>query len=87
MYAHENQVENIKAAKEISILCDKATDVSMRKMFCVNVRFLPSDSSEPATKLYRLPPVEDGKADGLFESLRVTLEKDGISCESCQVRL
>ena len=48
-------------------------------MFCVNVRFLPSDSSEPVTKLYRLPPVEDGKADGSFESPRVALEEDGIS--------
>lgn len=79
VYAHENLVGNIKAAKGISILCDKATDVSMKKMFCVNVRFLPSDSSEPVTKLYRLLPVEDGKVDGLFESLRAALEEDGIS--------
>ena len=79
VYAHENLVESIKAAKGISILCDKATDVSMKKMFCVNVRFIPSNSSEPLTKLYRLLPVENGKADGLFESLRAALEEDGIS--------
>ena len=43
-------------------------------MFCVSVRFIPSDSSELVTKLYRSLPVENGKADGLFESLRVALE-------------
>ena len=49
--AHEKLVQSIKAAKGISILRDKATDVSMEKVFCVNVRFLPSDLSEPVTKL------------------------------------
>lgn len=71
-------MKNIKAATGISILCDKATDVSMKKMFCVNVQFFLSDSSEPVTKLYRLLAVENGKADGLFKSLRAALEEDGI---------
>ena len=79
--AHENLVQSIKAAKGISILCDKATEVSVEKMFCVNVRFLPSDLSEPVTKLYRLLPVEDGKADGLFQALGLALEEDGILWE------
>lgn len=48
-------------------------------MFCVSVRFIPSDSSELVTKLYRSLPVENGKADGLFESLRAALEEGGIS--------
>jgi len=30
VYADENLVESIKAKKGISILCDKATDVSMK---------------------------------------------------------
>ena len=66
-------------ARGISILCDKATDITMNKIFCVNVRFLPSGSTEPVTKLYRLLPVENGKADGLFESLKAALEEDGIT--------
>ena len=45
----------------------------------MNVRFIPSDSSEPVTKLYRSLPVENGKADGVFESLRAALEEGGIS--------
>ena len=57
-------------ARGISILCDKATDITMNKIFCVNVRFLPSGSTEPVTKLYCLLPVENGKADGLFEFLK-----------------
>ena len=79
--AHENLVQSIKAAKGMSIPCDKAMDVSMEKMFCLNVRFLPSDLSEPVTKLYRLLPVEDGKADGLFQALGLALEEDGILWE------
>ena len=50
-------------------------------MFCVNVRFLPSDLSEPVTKIYRSLPVEDGKADGLFQALGLALEEDGILLE------
>ena len=76
--AHENLVHSVKAAKGISIPRDKALDASMEKMFCVNARFLPSDLSEPVTKLYRLLPVEDGKADGLFQALGLALEEDGI---------
>ena len=78
--AHEDLLEEIKTAKGISILCDKATDITMNKLFCVNVRFLNS-SSEPVTRLYRLIPVEDGKADGLFESLRKALDEDDIKWE------
>ena len=70
VHAHEKLVDEIMQARRISILCDKATDITMNKIFCVNVRFLPSGSTEPVTKLYRLLPVENGKADGLFESLK-----------------
>ena len=72
--AHENLVQSINAAKGISIPCDKG----MEKMFCVNVRFLPSELSEPVTKLYRLLLVEDGKADGLFQALGLALKKMGF---------
>lgn len=45
------------------------------------MRFLPSDLSEPDTKLFRLLPVENRKADGLFEVLRLALEENGILWE------
>ena len=45
----------------------------------MNLRFIPSDSSEPVMKLYRSLPVENGKADGVFESLRAALKEGGIS--------
>ena len=79
--AHEFMVEKMKNGRGFSILCDKATDITMKKVFCVNVRFLDEDTLDPATYLYRLIPVEAGDADGLFNSLEEILKKDGIGWE------
>eukprot|EP00112_Aurelia_sp_Birch-Aquarium-sp1_P014236 Seg306.6 transcript_id=Seg306.6/GoldUCD/mRNA.D3Y31 product="Zinc finger protein 862" protein_id=Seg306.6/GoldUCD/D3Y31 len=76
--AHEKLVAEMKKARGFSILCDKATDITMNKVFCVSVRFLDQDSAEPVTRLYRLLPVKDGDADGLFDLLKAALEKDDI---------
>lgn len=77
--AHEALVNEIKSAKGISILCDKATDITMNKTFCVNVRFIEKQSSEPKTLLYRLLSVKaDGGAASLFQLLEEALKEDGI---------
>ena len=60
--AHERLVNAMKAAKGFSILFDKATDITMNKTFCVNVRFIDAESNMPTTILYRLLPVDsDGE--------------------------
>ena len=53
----------------------------MNKVFCVNVRFLESSRSEPVTRFYRLIPVEEGDATGLFNSLKNALEEDDLAWE------
>ncbi len=50
----------------------------MKRVFCVNVRFLDGEKMEPTTEFYRLIPVEEGDADGLFRSLEAALEADGF---------
>ena len=77
--AHETLIEKMKNGTGFSLLCDKATDITMKKIFCVNVRLL--DEMDPATYLYRLIPVEQGDSDGLFNSLEAALKKDGIGWE------
>lgn len=76
-YAHEKLVEELKVSSGFSILCDKATDITMKKVFCVNVRFL-TVNNDPVTRFYRLIPVEEGDATGLFESLESALQKDEL---------
>ena len=65
--SHNELVDLIQSSHGTSILCDKATDLTMTKIFCVSVRFLKPETSEPTTRLYRLLPVDDGTADGLFQ--------------------
>eukprot|EP00794_Sanderia_malayensis_P006444 gene6444-7174_t len=68
----------MKSSRGFSILCDKATDLTMNKTFCVNVRYV-NDKCEPTTKLYRLLPVgKEGGADALFALLATTFAEDGI---------
>ena len=38
--AHEALLQELKEAKGFSILCDKATDIIMNKIFCINVRYI-----------------------------------------------
>lgn len=76
-YAHEKLVDDLRQSNGFSILCDKATDITMNKVFCVNVRFL-NKSNEPVTRFYRLIPVEEGDATGLFASLDIALQKDEL---------
>uniref|UniRef100_UPI00358E6B22 uncharacterized protein isoform X4 n=1 Tax=Myxine glutinosa TaxID=7769 RepID=UPI00358E6B22 len=76
-YAHEKLVEDLKLSSGFSILCDKATDITMNKVFCVNVRFLNANN-EPVTRFYCLIPVEEGDATGLYASLESTLQKDEL---------
>ena len=79
VHAHEKLVDEIMQVRGISILFDKATDITMNKIFCVK------PVTEPVTKLYRLLPVENGKADGLFESLKAALE-DNLG-QGCLLRI
>lgn len=72
--SHEMLVADLKKARGFSILCDKATDFTMNKVFCVNVRFLDGSRSVPTTRFYRLIPVEDGGATGLFDSFQTAFE-------------
>ena len=53
----------------------------MNKVFCVNVRFLEGSRSEPVTRFYRLIPVEEGDANGLFNHLKNALEEDDLAWE------
>lgn len=77
VYAHEKLVSDILNAQGVSILCDKATDISMNKTFCINVRFIKDDAA--VTRLYHLALVDkDGGADGLFSLLSTALDTDGI---------
>ena len=77
--AHETLKEEMKKSKGFSILCDKATYITMDKISCVNLRFVESENEIPVTKLYRLMPVgKDGGADALFELLKTALQEDGI---------
>ena len=50
--AHETLIEKMKNGTGFSLLCDKATDITMKKIFCVNVRLL--DEMDPATYLFSL---------------------------------
>ena len=78
VYAHEQLVAALKKASGFSILCDKATDITMKKVFCVNVRYLEKETCQPVTRLYSLIPVEEGNAEGLFKCLQETLQKDEL---------
>ena len=57
-YVHELLVANLKKARGFSILCDKAKDITMNKVFCGNVRFLDQSHFKPVTRAYRLIPVD-----------------------------
>ena len=76
-YANEKLVEELKLSSGFSILCDKATNITMKKVFCINVRFL-TVNNEPVTRFYRLIPVKEGDATGLFASLESALQKDEL---------
>ena len=77
VYSHETLVAKLNQCKGFSILRDKATYIYMNKVFFVNVRFLDGDKMEPTTEFYHLIQME-GDADGLFNSLQVALEADGL---------
>ena len=80
-HAHDLLVTDLQKSRGFSVLCDKATDITMNKVFCVNVRFLDESRVEPVTRFYRLIPVEEGDASGLFDSLNTALAEDELSWE------
>ena len=51
VHAHENLIQELQDVKGFSFLCDKATDNTMHKIFCINVRFVTNGA--PKTHLYR----------------------------------
>ncbi|CAK8684056.1 unnamed protein product [Clavelina lepadiformis] len=75
--AHERLIQELQEAKGFSILCDKASDISMNKIFCINVRYLYNGS--PRTQLYRLIRLKRGNAEALFASLEEALVKDKLT--------
>jgi hypothetical protein len=81
-HAHDLLVADLKKSRGFSILCDKATDITMNKVFCVNVRFLDESCCEPVTRFYRLIPVDQGDADSLFDSLNTALDQDKLLWEN-----
>ena len=79
VHAHENLIQELQDAKGFSFLCDKATDNTMRKIFCINVRFVTNGA--PKTHLYRLVRVEHGDAESLFNVLQECMDEDKLSWE------
>ena len=78
-YAHQRLLEGIRTENGISILCDKEMDITMKKIFCVNVRYVDSECATTKTKLYRLLSVDgNGGADPLFSIQEDALMEDGI---------
>ncbi|GFO38100.1 proteinral transcription factor ii-i repeat domain-containing protein 2 [Plakobranchus ocellatus] len=79
VYAHAIVQNKLKAWGSFSLLYNKATDISMNKNFlCQHIRFLDPDSSFPVEMLYRLLPIENGKAKGLFSALMDALEPHNL---------
>lgn len=76
--AHDDLVSDLKKSSGFSVLCDKATDITMTKIFCVTVRYANSETFDIESKLYRLIPVEAGDASSLFTSLESCFKEDGI---------
>ena len=82
-YAHEKLAEEVKNSRGFSILCDNATDITMDKFFCVNVRYVITDKCEPTMRFYRLLGAgELGETDALFGLLSNTFAEDGIEWEN-----
>ena len=79
VYCREVFVAKLQNSKGFSILCDKSTDISCKKIFCVNVRIVDSSENKPVTSQYRLLEVHQGDADGLFATLSQAFIKDGLS--------
>ncbi|CAK8685795.1 unnamed protein product [Clavelina lepadiformis] len=75
--AHERLIQELQEAKGFSIPCDKASDISMNKIFCINVRYLYNGS--PRTKLYQLIRLKRGNAEALFAVLEEALVKDKLT--------
>jgi len=72
--AHKDLLIDLKNSSGFSILCDKATDITMTKIFCVTVRYSNPSTFDTESKLYRLIPVEAGDATSLFNSLEACLK-------------
>ncbi|XP_076811997.1 uncharacterized protein LOC143458967 isoform X2 [Clavelina lepadiformis] len=75
--AHEMLIQELQEAKGFSILCDKASDISMNKISCINVGYLYNGS--PRTQLYQLIRLKRGNAEALFAALEEALVKDKLT--------
>ena len=76
--AHKDLVKRMSESDGFSILCDKATDVSMKKVFCIRVCFYDHNSQEVVSRLYRLIELSEGTATGLFQAISQALEEDNL---------
>ena len=76
--AHSRLVDEMSKSDGFSILCDKATEITLKKVYCVNVRF--SINGSIISKLYRLIELkEGGDTDALFTALTKILHEDNLS--------
>ena len=77
-YSHECLVNDLKDCGVFSILCDKATDISMKKFLCINVRYTPKSTKTPCTRFYRLLELTEADASGVFDAISSSLRDDGL---------
>ena len=74
--AHEMLIRQLEKASGFSILCDKATDITMKKIFCINVRYF--FHGKATTHLYRLVSLTSGNAEALFNVLLELFDGDKL---------
>ena len=77
-YSNECLVNDLKDCGVFSILCDKATDISMKKFLCINVQYTPKSTKTPCTRFYRLLELTEGDASGVFDAISSSLRDDGL---------
>ena len=74
VYAREMLIRQLEKACGFSILWDKATDITMKKIFCINVRYF--FDGKATTHLYRLVSLTSGNAEALFDVLLELFDSD-----------
>ncbi|XP_050724635.1 uncharacterized protein LOC127002594 [Eriocheir sinensis] len=79
-------VEELKSdvlGQKFAILVDESTDVASKKLLCVVIRYFSRSEKKIVTELVELVEVSEATREALFQAIKNSIEKLGLSLKDC----
>ncbi|CAF1455821.1 unnamed protein product [Rotaria magnacalcarata] len=65
-YTNLQQISSLKRTEFINLIIDETTDITVKKMICICLRYVEKDTGMIKEEIFKLGPIRDTSGEGIF---------------------